>query len=87
MLSWEVLYRVLSLLSGFGVMAGIWKLVGWAIRLEPRLKAIEKQSDAYGQMLQQMESTVSRIEGWLEGQTQWDGKTERRRNPFPRRTP
>jgi hypothetical protein len=75
----DIAFKVCSLLIGLGIFGGIARLVTWAIRLEPRVELVEKQAESTGRMMQQLTATVSRIEGWLGGFSEWDGKTERRK--------
>jgi hypothetical protein len=77
----DILYKIVSLLLTAGILGGILRLVLWAIRLEPRMELIEKETASHGSLIQQLTATVSRIEGWLGAFQEWDGRTERRNKP------
>ena len=64
-MTFDDFYKGASLLISLGILAGIFRLVVWAIRLEPRLKNIENQQKAQGSLVQQFVSAQARIEGWL----------------------
>lgn len=65
-MSFDFIYKVVSMVTGLGVFIGITHLVIWAIRLEPRIVHLERETVAHGILIQQFTLSMSRIEGFLE---------------------
>jgi len=61
-MNWNTAYQLFTLALLSGLAGGVFKLIVWAIRLEPRISRLEE--------------SFNRIEGWIN--IQWDGTTERR---------
>jgi len=70
--AFDVIYKLVSMLASIGIFTGIAKLVGWAVRLEPRIEHVETETAAHGQMIQQFTASQARIEGFLQAAV--DGK-------------
>jgi hypothetical protein len=78
-LTFDFWYKLISLLTSLGIFTAIFKLVKWAITLEPRIQRIETQGQQYGAMIQQFTNSMAHIEGIIEAFKEWNGIERRRK--------